>query len=84
MFIPLPGQTFPDHTHDRQQCKLAQLDWPVPDFSTVCCRQKTLRVQLTCMLSAQALHLQVDSTGIKFFGEGECKRKKHGTEYRRA
>ncbi len=25
----------------------------------------------------------VDSTGIKFLGEGEWKRKKHGAEYRR-
>jgi len=27
--------------------------------------------------------LLVDSTGIKFLGEGEWKRKKHGAEYRR-
>ena len=27
--------------------KLAGLDWPVPDFSTVCRRQKTLQVQLS-------------------------------------
>ncbi len=25
----------------------------------------------------------VDSTGLKFLGEGEWKRKKHGPEYRR-
>ena len=30
-----------------------------------------------------ALNLLVDSTGIKFIGEGEWKRKKHGAEYRR-
>ena len=30
-----------------------------------------------------ALNLLVDSTGIKFLGEGEWKRKKHGAEYRR-
>jgi hypothetical protein len=30
-----------------------------------------------------ALDLLVDSTGIKFLGEGEWKRKKHGAEYRR-
>jgi hypothetical protein len=28
------------------------------------------------------LHLWVDSTGIKFLGDGEWKRKKHGAEYR--
>jgi len=26
--------------------KLAGLDWPVPDFFTLCCRQKTLAVQV--------------------------------------
>ncbi len=63
--------------------KLAQLDWPVPDFSTVCRRQKRLQVQLSYSPSKTPLHLLVDSTGIKFLGEGEWKRKKHGAEYRR-
>ena len=64
--------------------QLAQLDWPVPDFSTVCRCQKSLQVQLSYRSSTQPLHLLVDSTGIRFLGEGECKRKKHGPEYRRA
>ena len=63
--------------------RLACLDWKVPDFSTLCRRQKTLRVQLPYQSSATALDLLVDSTGIKFLGEGEWKRKKHGAEYRR-
>ena len=63
--------------------RLASLDWKVPDFSTVCRRQKTLRVQLPYRASTTALDLLVDSTGIKFLGEGEWKRKKHGAEYRR-
>jgi hypothetical protein len=62
---------------------MADLGWKVPDFSTVCRRQKTLRVQLPYRSSTTALDLLVDSTGIKFLGEGECKRKKHGAEYRR-
>ena len=64
--------------------QLAQLDWPVPDFSTVCRRQKIWQVQLSSRSSTQPLHLLVDSAGIKFLGEGECKRKKHGPGYRRA
>lgn len=28
-------------------------------------------------------HLLIDSTGLKFLGEGEWKRKKHQPEYRR-
>lgn len=62
---------------------MAGLDWKVPDFSTVCRRQKMLRVQLPYRASTTALDLLVDSTGIKFLGEGEWKRKKHGAEYRR-
>ena len=63
--------------------RLANLDWSVSDFSTMCQRQKTLRVQLPYRASTTALDLLVDSTGIKFLGEGEWKRKKHGAEYRR-
>lgn len=63
--------------------RLAGLDWRAPNYSTVCRRQKTLRVQLPYRASTTALNLLGDSTGIKFLGEGEWKRKKHGAEYRR-
>ena len=62
---------------------LAKLDWPVPDFSAVCRRQKTLQTELSYQPRSSPLNLLVDSTDIKFLGEGECKRKKHGAEYRR-
>jgi len=63
--------------------KLAGLPWQVPDYSTVCRRQKTLKVRIPYRPAAQGLHLLVDSTGLKMMGEGEWKRKKHGAEYRR-
>ena len=63
--------------------RLAGLDWKVPDLSTVCRRQKSLSVTLPYRPSSTALELLVDSTGIKFLGEGEWKCKKHGAEYRR-
>lgn len=63
--------------------RLAGLQWPVPDSSTLSRRQQTLHVHLPYRPSATALDLLVDSTGIKFLGEGEWKRKKHGAEYRR-
>ena len=63
--------------------RLAGLYWRVPDFSTVCRRQKDLSVKLPYRPSTTALDLLVDSTGIKFLGEGEWKCKKHGAEYRR-
>lgn len=45
--------------------------------------EKRLQVQLLYRASTSALDLLVDSTGIKFLGEGKWKRKKHGAEYRR-
>jgi hypothetical protein len=63
--------------------QLAGLDWPVPDSSTVSRRQSTLHVRLPYRPKKGALDLLVDSTGIKFLGEGEWKRRTHGAEYRR-
>jgi transposase len=63
--------------------KLAGLDWPVPDFSTLCRRQKTLAVQLPYRGSGGPLHLLVDSTGIEVRGEGEWHARKHGGAKRR-
>ena len=62
---------------------LAGLDWPVPDYSTVSRRQKTLQVAIGAVSTTTGLHLLVDSTGIKMLGEGEWKTKKHGADYRR-
>ena len=58
--------------------ELAGLDWPVPDFSTLCRRQKGLRVAIPYRRRTGALHLLIDSTGIKAEGEGEWFAKKHG------
>ncbi|MFS0754470.1 IS5 family transposase [Noviherbaspirillum sp. 1P10PC] len=62
---------------------LAGLDWPVPDYSIVSRRQKTLQVAIEVAPTTIGLHLLVDSTGIKMLGEGEWKTKKHGADYRR-
>ena len=67
----------------RSLLRLAGLDWDVPDFSTLSRRQKHLQVTLTYQRRGEALHLLIDSTGIKMLGEGEWKRKKHGADYRR-
>lgn len=63
--------------------KLVGLDWPVPDFSTLCRRQKTLNVRLPYHGSKGALNLLIDSTGIKAEGEGEWNARKHGGPKRR-
>ncbi|WP_299823614.1 transposase, partial [uncultured Jannaschia sp.] len=63
--------------------RLAGLDWSVPDFSTLCRRQKTLAVQLPYRRADGPLNLLVDSTGIKFLGDGEWQTRKHGSQGRR-
>lgn len=73
------------------------LDWPcicavtngviwtavASSFSTLCCRKRSQDVQVAYRASSAGLHLLVDSTGIKFLGEGEWKCKKHRPERRR-
>ncbi len=62
---------------------LCRLDWTPPDYSTICRRQKHIDIQISYEKNCNGLHLLVDSTGLKFLGEGEWKRKKHQPEYRR-
>ncbi len=63
--------------------RLAGLNWSVPDFSTLCRRQKTLAMQIPYRRVDGPLNLLVDSTGIKFLGDGEWQARKHGVQGRR-
>lgn len=57
--------------------RLAGLDWPVPDYSTLCRGQRTLAVQILHRNADGPLNLLVDSTGIKFLGAGDWQARKH-------
>jgi len=63
--------------------QLIGLDWAVPDFSTLCRRQRTLNVSLPYRGGPGPLNLLIDSTGIKAEGEGEWNARKHGGSKRR-
>ena len=63
--------------------RMAGLDWPLPDYSTLCRRQKALAVQVPYRRAGGPLNLLVDSTGIKFLGDGERQARKHGPQGRR-
>ena len=63
--------------------QMANLDWAVPDCTTLCRRQKTLAVQIPYRRADGPLNLLVDSTGIKFLGDGEWQARKHGVQGRR-
>ncbi len=57
--------------------KLAFSDLPVPNYTTLCRRAQDLHVVLPASRGDEPLHLVVDSTGLKVFGEGEWKVRKH-------
>ena len=57
-------------------------DLPVPHYSTLSRRAANLAVKLP-RLAQGPLHLAVDSTGLKLYGEGEWKVRLHGKEKRR-
>ncbi|MBM2295184.1 IS5 family transposase [Sulfitobacter pseudonitzschiae] len=63
--------------------RLVGLDWRVPDFSTLCRRQRTLNVAIPYRGGTGPLDLLIDSTGIKAEGEGEWNARKHGGPKRR-
>jgi IS5 family transposase len=63
--------------------KLLKLELSVPDYSTLCRRRKKLEVCLPRLRRGEALHVVVDSTGVKVFGEGEWKVRQHGYTRRR-
>ena len=50
---------------------------PVPDHSTLSKRGKTVKVKLP-KKSSGSLSIVLDSTGLKIYGEGEWKVRKHG------
>lgn len=62
---------------------LMGLGLPVPHYSTLCRRRKRLTVRLPVRRCEEPLHLVVDSTGLKVFGEGEWKARQHGLSKRR-
>ena len=63
--------------------RMANLEWAIPDYSTLCRGQRTLAVQIPYPRSEGPLNLLVDSTGIKFLGDGEWQVRKHGVQGRR-
>ncbi|HET8669649.1 MAG TPA: IS5 family transposase [Candidatus Saccharimonadales bacterium] len=50
---------------------LLHIDLPVPHYSTLCRRARSLRIKLLPLSPQQPLHLLIDSSGLKVYGEGE-------------
>jgi hypothetical protein len=57
---------------------------PIPDYTTLSRRQETLPVEIEQKLSmGENLVVGIDSTGLKVYGEGEWKVRKHGSSKHR-
>jgi hypothetical protein len=63
--------------------ELAFANLIVPNYTTLSRRAQHLQVRLPEMSSGEPVHLVVDSTGVKLYGEGEWKVRKHGYSKRR-
>jgi len=61
----------------RSLFQMMKIDLPVPDPTTLSKRSKTLKVKLPKQ-SEGSLNVVMDSTGLKVYGEGEWKVRKHG------
>lgn len=62
---------------------LMGLALPIPHYSTLSRRQAGLELEAPRLRNGEALHLVVDSTGCKVYGEGEWKVRTHGASQRR-
>jgi len=63
--------------------KLMEVELPVPNYSTLSRRAEGLDVDLEAFPSQGGVHLVIDSTGFKVYGEGEWKVRTHGASKRR-
>lgn len=64
--------------------ELADLPLPTPHYTTLCRRRGRLEIELEAAHDMnEPLHIAVDSTGLKVYGEGEWKVRQHGVDKRR-
>lgn len=66
--------------------ELMGIDLAVPSYTQICRRQSRLKVPLQVserLKNGEAIHLVVDSSGLKIYGECEWKVRKHGWSKRR-
>ena len=67
----------------RSLLRLAGLDLPVPDYSTLCRRSALLKVTPDSRPKAGRVTLIVDSTGLRIHGGRDWMREKHGIRNQR-
>ncbi|WP_420788803.1 IS5 family transposase [Shewanella algae] len=63
--------------------QLMKIPLIAPDYSCISKRAKTVNVKYRNPSRGAVAHVVVDATGLKVYGEGEWKMRKHGKEKRR-
>lgn len=62
---------------------LMQISLSAPDYSTLSRRLPKLKIELSVKDLPKKINLVIDSTGVKVYGEGEWKVRRHGWSKRR-
>lgn len=62
--------------------ELSKIDMNVPHYTSICKRIKMMALPQISEVDS-AVHVAVDATGMKIYGEGEWKMRTHGKEKRR-
>ena len=63
--------------------ELMQIELDIPDYTSLAKRAAKMGISLDIAKRAGPIDVVVDSTGLKVFGEGEWKMRKHGKSKRR-
>ena len=67
----------------RSLFQLMSVELALPHYSTLSRRAKRLNIDLSVTPAQGSRHVVIDSTGVKVYGEGEWKARKHGVSKRR-
>lgn len=62
---------------------LLSLDLGVPCYTQICRRSATIEIDIKVTSGLGSIDLVIDSTGLKVYGDGEWKARKHGPSKRR-
>ena len=57
---------------------LLNINLPIPRYTTLARRLRQLNIQFNLPRQKEPIFLAIDSSGLKFFGEGEWKVRVHG------
>lgn len=63
--------------------KLMSVELELPHFTTLSRRAHRLDIKLSVSEAKEPRHVVIDSTGVKVYGDGEWKARKHGVSKRR-